>query len=388
MPSKKRTPNLWMFVVVGCVLAVFLGAFLYSGSAYAGGWEVQNSVDKLIVDGTAKTYTNLHTVTLDNDDTFDRVVDERNSYQDINPSMYDDPDIYIKTSYPYYLKPYGADWLISDSPYLLKSYDKQFDSRELTRYNHYVFGFDITIQTKADAYLKPFGSYIDYGWFYEANVVDVMARTQFKINPWVPSGTVDDVWNVVGGWAGIMSASCVKVEQGLVQSGAEENRGHTITGLNSKGDALNMFGGSPVNFENPAALANVPDSVSIETIATLGAGAKYTTDWLSHWDSIAVRNVFVKYTVRVDVVTVLEFELVAGAQDGQDPPIEDNTAYQPEITPWRNFLEWLGDVGDWFGTLGLPMVIVILIAVVIIIVVIFVIRPLISMKRAVGVVRK
>lgn len=386
MPQKRRTPNIWVFVGVGCVLAIFLGAFLYSGSAYAGGWEVFNSVDKVIVDGTAKSYDNLHSITLDKDNSFDAVVDAQGSYQDINPSLYDDPDIYVHTSYPYYMKPSGAQWVQTDSPYLFQSYDKKFGTDELTRYNHYVFGFDITIQTKADAYLKPFGSYIDYGWFYEANVVDIATRTKFGINPWVPSGTVDDVWEVVGGWAGIMSASCVDVQRGLVAgTEAEENRGHTITGLNSVGDALNMFGGSPVDFENDAALANVPQEVSIENQATLGAGAKYTTDFLGHWDSLAVRNVFVKYKVRVDIVTVLEFELVAGAPDEQEPPDEDITAYQPEITPWKNFLEALGALGEWFGTLGLPMIILLVGGIVVIVVVIFVIRPIIQMR---GRVRK
>ncbi|MHA1289796.1 MAG: hypothetical protein ACTSPB_20630 [Candidatus Thorarchaeota archaeon] len=379
--TKKRTTNIWVYVAIGCIFAIFAGAFLYQGSAWAGGWEVVNSIDKVVVDGTAKSYDDLHSITLDKDDSFDRVVDEAGSYQSINPTLYDDPDIYIRTSYPYYMRPSGATWAETDSPYLFKIYDRKIGENELTRYNHYVFGFDVTIQTKADAYLKPVWSYVDYGWSYESNVVDVAARINFRINPWVPSGTVDDVWEVVNGWAGVMSASCVSVEYGLVQSGAEENKGHTITGLNSVGDALNMFGGSPVDFENPSALQNVPQEVSIETQATLGAGAKYTTDIVGHWDSIAVRNVFVKYKVRVDVVTVLEYELAAGAQPDQEPPEEDNTAYQPEVTPWKNFLEWAGGVGEWFSTLGMPFIIVIVVAVVIIVVVIYVVRPMMAMRR-------
>ncbi|MHA2022113.1 MAG: hypothetical protein ACTSWQ_00450 [Candidatus Thorarchaeota archaeon] len=379
MSRKRNTPNIWVFVVVGCILAVIGGAWLYQGSAYAGGWEVVNSVDKVIIDGNTKSYDNLHSITWDVDDSFNRVVNEANSYSGIYPGPYDDPDIYVHTSYPYYMRPYGAAWEKADSPYLFQTYDREM-GEELIRYNHYVFGYDITIQTKADAYLKPFGSYIDYGWFYEANVVDVSARVNFGINPWAPSGIVDDVWEVVGGWAGVMSASCIKVESGLIQSGAEENRGHTITGLNSVGDALNMFGGSPVDFEDSAAIANVPQEISIENQATLGAGAKYTTDFIGHWDSLAVRNVFVKYTVRVDVVTVLEYELVAGAPLEQEPPTEDNTVYQPEITPWKNFLEWTGGVTDWFNNLGMPMIIVIVVAVVIIVVVIYVVRPIMAIR--------
>ena len=383
--SRRRPINIWVFIGVGAVLALFVGAMLYSGSAYAGGWEVQTDVSKVIIDGEAQSYSGLHSVTKDIDSNFMTAVDAQGSYQDINPSLYNDPDIYIHTSYPFYLKPGAAGWVQSDSPYLFDSYDRDISGTEMNRYNHYVFGYDITIQTKATDYHKPFGSYIDYGYFYEANTVDVAARTDFTINPWVPAGTVDDVWNVVGGWAGIMSASCVEVESGLVQSGVAENYEHVITGLNSRGDALNMYGGVVADFENPSAIAGVPQTISIENHATLQAGAEYTTDVLGHWDSIAVRNVYVKYRVRVDVVTVLQFELEVGAPEEQEPPTEDITAYQPEITPWTDFLEALGGIGDWFANLGLPMIIVIVVAVVIIVVVIYVVRPILSMRgRAKG----
>jgi hypothetical protein len=100
-----------------------------------------------------------------------------------------------------------------------------------------------------------------------------------------------------------------------------------------------MDGEVEVDFNDPAALVGVPSSVDFELSSTLAAGAEYTTDGLGHWDSIAVRNVYVKSRVRIDVVSTLIWTLKLGHQVGLEKPDENNTAYQPEITPWKQFWE-------------------------------------------------
>lgn len=147
-------------------------------------------------------------------------------------------------------------------------------------------------------------------------------------------------WTVTDGWSGIMSASVFNYEYGKVDEDAAENYGHTIQGLDQKGQALNMDN-PQTSFDNPSGIEGVPTSISAEVSVDLGAGAKYTSDPLGHWDSIAVRNVFVKYNVRFDIVTTLIWQLNLGHQDDMSPPDENNTAYRPEITWWEEFKDAL-----------------------------------------------
>jgi hypothetical protein len=239
-----------------------------------------------------------------------------------------------------------------------------------------VFGYDLTIETVAEHYYKPFGEYLDYGYFFEADAVDVTAQSGFSLSSWTPTGTYND-WEVQGGWSGVMSASIIRTESGLVDADAEENFGHVIQGIDSVGSALNTHIGS-FDFNSPNGLDGVPSSVKIDNHAQLAAGASYTTDWLGHWNSIAVRNVFVKYTIRVDVLTTLDYVLQAGAQDPQKPPEEDNTNYEPEITPWSNLLGAIGGAFTWLQEMAF-LIIPILLIVAVVIIVIVVIRPLITL---------
>ena len=92
---------------------------------------------------------------------------------------------------------------------------------------------------------------------------------------------------------------------------------------------------------DPTALVGVPDTVEFEVVASLGAGAQYMTDALSHWTDVAVRNVFVTYHVKASFVSTLVYELAAGTEGEIEPPPENNTVYAAEITPFTAFLDYL-----------------------------------------------
>ena len=360
MPKRKK-PNIWMFIIVGSIFAIIAGAYLYTGAAYAGGWETQNSISRLTLDSKSKTVSGLHSYSFDPDGVW--VLGEGLT------AAFDDPTIRVKTSYPFYIKPIGADWVVTDTPHLLDSYSREYSDTLKQVYDHYTFGFDVTFQTLAEAYHKPYYTYsiFDYGYWFEENAVDAVARIKFGINPWTPTGAVDD-WNVIGGWAGIMSASCVSVEMGIVDLTKTETKGHVIEPHQSVGDALNMYGAEPLSFQDPTALEGVPQEVEIECGARLAAGALYTTDIASAVDSLAVRQVYAKYRIRVDVMTTIEYQLQVGKQIGQEPPVSNNTAYQPTNTVWTQFLEGMVEFGDWFTNYGMPFLIVLIIGIVVIVI--------------------
>ncbi|MHA1807172.1 MAG: hypothetical protein ACTSX2_06325 [Candidatus Thorarchaeota archaeon] len=328
------------------ISAVVLSFFAIRGMAndpFAGGWEIQGSLSQVEIVGKndAKTLdaSGLHQLSYDVDGNF------------VPGENHDDPDIIVKTSYPYYVKNTADGWVRSENPAIIDTYRREFDNgSKIYEYVQYAVAIDVQIQTNADKYTKNLvDGYLDYGKFFEANVVDVDVKVTVGLNPWTPRGTSGD-YEIVDGWAGIMSASVLSLDYGLLESSATENYGHTLTALHSQGQALNMYesNGSrvgTVNFDDPSALTGIPSSVVAEVSARMGAGAHYVSDWWGHWTDCAVRNVYVSYKVRFDFVSTLVYELAAGHQDDAKPPKENNTAYAPEITPWTQFLEGLE---KWF----------------------------------------
>jgi len=332
----------------GAIIIVVAGIFvgIMSNSAYASGWEITSSLDQVTIETETFEFDGEHNMAKDIDGSFEDKV-AADGYTEgrilVDPKDYDIPGITIESSYPYYLqRTDSGDWVESDDAWLLDKYtipgEITPDTEEFYSYNHWVVGVDVTMKTDAEKINKPFGIYADYGYYYEDQVADVEVRQDVSVNPWTPTGTSNN-WTITDGWSGIMSASVADLSYGLVSEGATENKGHTIQNLHSVGSALNMYGGESADFSDPGQLEGVPSSVDIEVGASLGAGAEYTTDLTGHWNSLSVRNVFVKYTIRVDVLSTLKWSLQTGHQGDMDEPEENNTNYQPEITPWKQFVE-------------------------------------------------
>ncbi|MHA1902913.1 MAG: hypothetical protein ACW977_02980 [Candidatus Thorarchaeota archaeon] len=347
-------------------LVIILGGLIagvMTNSAFAGGWEATSQGDEFQLKTTRidETYSWVgdHEDTKDPDGDFDYQREVGSPNPDLEPTNYECPGITVKASYPFYIERLAdGTWVLSDTAWLLDEYQINATSPEgdpqIFSYKHWTIGIDVTMQTAATSYYKPGINpsglgYSDYGYYYEDDVVDITTETTFGITPWTPAG-VSNNWTVTGGWSGIMSASVIEVEYGLIQDEADENKGHTIQNIPTVGQPVNMDGEVEVDFNDPAALVGVPSSVDFELSSTLAAGAEYTTDGLGHWDSIAVRNVYVKSRVRIDVVSTLIWTLKLGHQVGLEKPdenntayqpeiTENNTAYQPEITPWKQFWE-------------------------------------------------
>lgn len=360
----------WYLKFIGVILALLLVSPMLQ-SAYAGGWEVSAQITALKVDGRPAPISAVgaSNAVFDRDGNF--LSAEQANAEGKQPSDYDDPAIVVEKSLVYKIKQSTSmGWVATDDSNLVDFYDVGNDE-SFVRYHHWTFGVDIIIKTDADRYEKAFGSYVTYGFYYEANVVVADVWTEFSINPWTPAGE-DGSYDVTGGWSGVLSASVYARSEGLVQEAAVENQGHTIQNLHSVNAPLNLDV-IPTDFQAGASsLENVPSSFRMQTTAKLGAGAKYTTDFFGHWDSLAVRNVFVKYQIRIDVLTVLNYELKTGHQGELDDPDEDNTAYAPQNTFLMGLFDLLMGAGGWI--MQLAVVIVLAIVGVIIIKILFMFR--------------
>lgn len=363
--------NMMLALLVGTmVLSSVLVVNALPNSPFAGGWEIQLSMSKMILDGDNKDKTvittNLHTASYDTDGDFLTAYAANPSPDEVYPPGFDDPDILVKVGYPHYLEQISTGWVESDDAVLIDHYPRDYNSTNddgsITMvhvdYMEFAVGMSVQIQTVAEKYEKPVfipfiqEGYADAGWYYEDNQVNVKVRSTLALSPWTPVGTYDG-WTMAGGWAGLMSVSVYKVEYGMNEPGATENQGHIIQGLMSVGQAANMWIadtsttvspsdlGDYTGDSDPTAIPGIPTAIEFETYASLAAGAEYTTNLAGHWDSCSVRNVFVTYHLKASYISTLVYTLAVGSEGEIEPPPENNTNYPPVITPLTDFWESL-----------------------------------------------
>ena len=324
-------------IVPLAIVAILVGGVLFSFSigSYAGGWNINNTPYDLILDD--ESYGAVTSKDLDGD-----VI----SWGKQDNANYSKPGLTVEMSQVHYEESVMGSWQYSSTPVLLDHYTVSLnsDGTKVQIYWLYMVGFEVTIKTSADKFLmqRPVGDLIsDYGWNFEYGVVDVRVLTTLALSQWTPMGE-DGNWTIVGGWSGVLSASCLAEEHGLVEDEAEENYGHVIQNLNSVNSRLNMYVDDAISgtwdFDNTGSLRGVPSVVQVETYATLGAGAHYTSDSWSKWASCSVRNVFVKYTVGCEVLTTLQYALKTSHVGPLVNPDEANTDYAPLLPNWLQAL--------------------------------------------------
>ena len=344
-------------------ILLFIGAALgaaFSNSPFPGGWEFTGCIRSTTIAGQKFDRYGLHSFTMNVDGNF-------TAAPNVYPGPFNKPGITIEMSYPYYIQRTSSGlWVESDEPHCLDHYNvtlvNNASEKRIQTYYQWTIGLDVIIKTDAAKYYKTQWNpaYLDYGYWFENDIVDVTQLVSVAATPWTPAGTSGN-WTIVGGWNGIMSASIVKVDYGLVETAATENYGHTIQNINSVGSALNMYTGpnsfTSVPFSSSAALQGIPTSMDIEVGARLGAGCQYQNDWLGHVFDLAVRNVFVEYHLRIDLLSTTIWFLNLGHQTGADNPDENNTSYNPHLTSWEAIFEGLR---QFFYSAAFPLFILIL----------------------------
>jgi hypothetical protein len=322
----------WKIIAAIAVGVFVLGGTVFSVTSYGGGWNINDSGYSLLVDGV-KAPANVWSFDPDGNCV-------RNDSMDW--AAHDDPAITMELGQVHYEISTMGSWQYSATPVLLDHYTVNLtpDGKKIQIYWLYMIAFEVTLKTSADSFYitRPLWDASSiYGYHYEMNAVDVQSLTTLALSQWVPAGE-DGNWTVTGGWSGILSASCLAETHGLVDEGANENQGHTISNLNSVNSKLNMYVDGAISgsydFHQTGALKGVPSIVQVETGAVLGAGAEYRTDTWGAWASVAVRNVFVKYTVGCEILTTLQYALKVSHIGPLINPKEANTEYAPQLPGW------------------------------------------------------
>lgn len=171
-------------IVIGLLTAVMINA------PWAGGWEITSSLGKVYIKDKLFTTTNLHEIDIDIDGSWKDWVEDNdpplphNEYWNEETGALSDtmdwgyPEVEVSTSYPYYIQRLAdGTWVKTDNPKPIDEYNITIATNETQKtiqtYNHWTIGVDVTIETEAETFLKPFGVYWDYGWFYEAKVAEI-----------------------------------------------------------------------------------------------------------------------------------------------------------------------------------------------------------------------
>jgi len=353
LPRPMQIALLVILLLAVGILAPFLNAI------YGGGWEVNASISAVYVDGrwiksgtTGLAEPPLYGAAqwhIDPDKYATKIYDPY-PYDvfpgtKVDTSVYGMPDIIISRSDPKHTDFSGKE-IPPDKPVDTVTV-KVNDSYELV-YDYHIYTFTVTIKTDADGKVIWSGVFSGYAgefktaWGFKA--FDGTIYVTFSVNPWkIREGATN-------GWTGIMGAYVIDLDTGLVTGTATPTTGAQATPGYSKGSAINMYtdvGGDElkqISWNNAKSVDDkIPSTVALAFPVHLEPGAHLVTDTATRVTSFDPANVFVKYTVRVDILTVSGFTLASGSH----LPTEEN----PQESIFQGLSFWEG-VADFFNSPG------------------------------------
>jgi len=355
---KNRTKKRILAIIGLAVIALVLGRFVLTGSVLQSGWELKTGITQVQAEDRLITYSTQTAEfgtrgasqwTFDPDPSGTSSAIVGGFPVEVDNQYIRMPDIIISSSGVSHVNYAGQ---VTESKVPVDSVTLEVvknDTDTITRYyDLHLFSFTVTMRTNGDKSTQ-------YGIVFSETTADSTYEAfdgsvyiSFTIEPWEyrsEDGTLEDAW------AGIMTARITDIEQGLVEGTASPDTEWKVTPYYSEGSQVNMFSMddqsvSGVSF-NPE-LSPDPDiqqSVQLEFGAMLKNGANLVTNFLGIPVDVDVSNVFVKYTVQVEVMMVHEFHLETSPnpEPGEDDPEEDGSDREP-VTLWGI----LGDLGASF----------------------------------------
>lgn len=347
-----------LFVIIFLAFIIVVYALAYSGIKpfqvpYPSGWEVHSDIKALYTKGTYMTsqtdftspnYLGVH-------------------YWNVDP---DYPDYGMST-----LTITQGDVQHSDALGRWTSDTAYVDTRAVTRGNYtyyldyHIFMFDVTIRTVADA--KDIGWDI-FGthWAHETSYGDGWGKNgipfkggvlvQFQIDIWNPYRTAPtSEYTLKDVWAGIMQTYIYDVESGAVSGAVTSDTEQYARPNLAKGSTPDMYTtiaglkATTVSWGVASPDMRIPSSVYVYLPVELQAGAHIVKDVLTRPVNLQPSDVYVKYKLRVDVLTVHGFYL----QTGYKPPAQEAPAeYMKQLTSfWDGVFASLGSLNP-FGVFG------------------------------------
>jgi hypothetical protein len=372
----KKNRTIAIMIIAVLVIAIFASSTFTSTTPLGivvPGWEIYNQIQAMNFDGVGvKSSANEFTSPRDISASLWKV--------DIDDPYAKVPTIMVQTSDIRHVDFTGQSIPLTEPA----------KERTVTRNNHtyyldyHIYMFDVTIRTIADKKLL-YTTGECSGWSHETSWTHIYddgtdlylippisvpekqgeqfsggVYVKFAISPWngVPAvgGPVNST--IMGAWSGIMNSYVFTKEQGAVanqwgQLQDSSGGAHSfVRGGLDNGAQVPMFAddgtygsqSNRVDWDNDVTPTTRPQSTVILYLPVQeAAGAYLTQNWVGGVTDLTPCDVYVKYTLRVDVLTTHDFAL----QVAENPP---TLAPPTDYTPWtKSFWE---SIADWFA--GLP----------------------------------
>jgi len=379
IPKPTMTIILIVIIVFGGTLAVSGAYYIARGDIYNGGWESQNGLHDIVING--QSFDPLGTKP-------DGSLSWGPAYCKVDADGSDSktgvPDVVVSITSPREYVLSGADWVVAQSGQVFDSINKKVTIGDITYnyfWDHHVLFFEVKMVAIADAYAVLGYAHGEAKGMFYAEPAEIAVKTSFQVDPWVnkivdsfSTDTGDYILDADTVWSGVMSCSVAAIEAGYVGHLSDPTFKPTNPGLVVADNTgkLNMWtvdGASASGDTFPSephkdALPGVPEKVIFEVSTELSPG------WEWPWfGTIGTYAVSTNYKIRVDVLTSAGYQLEDGEQE--DEHLNDTIIDDP-ADPFGDWLRGAGEFWDGvFTSLGafavgfiLPIVIVIAVAVI------------------------
>lgn len=363
-PSKGNGKRMAKFAIpVLFILAIGLAASGNFFSMYSGGWEIQNFISSVRVNGVDYDEQNQPATMLTSWTAKTMKFDVDEQYKGV-------ANIQVEITDPIAVKQIegaGEEWYPSDNqPW--KEYSKTIGD-DVFFWDHWVYTFWVIVNAIPDTdnaglfsttEAKP-SSLNAAGWGLKG---EVAVRVGFQTNFWetnvVSTFTVDNsTYNYVNAtaWGGVMSAYIIDNDAGMIGTVTDPVTFSGYIATAEMGASVGMSSYiTPTEVNNTigveGSISGVPDAVELEVYGSVLPG--YQWPFLG---SISTFATFFKYQLRVDVLTTAGYEIVDGTppEDPIDPTIIDIG-----MNPIGEIMKLLGD-----AIMG-PIILIIMVVVVLV----------------------
>jgi hypothetical protein len=392
LPKLTVKHNIAIMLISGVVLGILLVSIFGFGLAFAiegfgGGWEVRTNLNSVYIGGDVKEWYTASTAPLGDIPWGPKNVQFDPTPSDTYPKwdVVREPDIIVSVDDPIHTSEDRNHNLIKndDGSKVISSPLSEY-VREIPRtvggeqrfYYHHVYAYTVTVKTEADQeVLLAFQSNMETKG-EEGVALYFTIRTKFAIDPWQIVGDIitdedtGETFRVSTAWAGVMAASYEIVDAGftdrVMQAKLDLEGRDAVLAIVTTGwdwtkpqehDACSMWTESmtPANNEvplNPQYIENVPRVVYVDTSGMLWAGAAQP------WFNIATGyDLYMQFTVRMDVLTCAGFTPVSGTDPLPDPPDDLTEGPAPFLYPlFYSLGEWWG--ANWW-IVGVVLIIIV-----------------------------
>lgn len=386
-----------IFVLSLFFVALFFPAWRFSFVPYGGGWEVRSSIYAVHADtglATIDDYSGFAEAKDIGTNSWTRIdMDKKGEYlynktimgvtQTI-PISYSEigyPDVVITQSEVSHVNERMEEVPLD---HVVDTIEVPVNDTYKRVYDYHIFRFSVTIRTEADATIRD-GLIItetSYGSSSSGLVrvhideipyrpFDGVVYVKFELAPW-SARTSEGDWQVDDIWVGVMSSMVWEIESGLVRGTPypEDAPAQATPELN-RYSSINMYysiGGMrvPERPFSPSALdKDIPSVVFLALPVYLDPGLDIQFDAWGMPKSVHASDVYVQYTIRVDVVTVTGLYLNVGKNvPTEEPPQTNVTGVEDYWDPfWAALAAGLANTAGnpWFW-IGVVFVVGVIIA--------------------------